>query len=81
MTRSTGAGFRFEMWAVDRSTDPYFHTNWTNKQKITVVASDKQAAFSRAATVLGDAGLHRCWTFKVVSITDHHIPAEAPDAE
>lgn len=68
--------FRFEMWAVIRPDDLYFYTNWDGKEKITVVATDRQAAFNLAATVLGEPHpmRHQHWTFKVISITDQRIP-------
>jgi hypothetical protein len=70
--------FRFEMWAVSRPNDRYFHTNWDGKRKITVIATDQQAAFNLADAALGNAGPHRYWTFKVISITDHRIPVQEP---
>ena len=72
------AEFRFEMWAVIRPDDTYYFTNWDGKEKITVVATDRQAAFKAATAALGQPRRHQHWTFKVLSVTDHRIPVEEP---
>lgn len=68
--------FRFEMWATHRPADSYYVTNWDRKKKVTVVATDKQAAINKADAALGSAGQHRYWVFRVISVTDHRIPEE-----
>lgn len=70
----TAVDFRYEMWAVARPDDPYYYTNWDGKEKITVIATDRQAAFKLAAAALGEPQRHYHWTFRVVSVTDHRIP-------
>lgn len=66
--------FRFEMWATHRPDDAYYHTNWDRKQKVTVVAANRQEAFNVADAALGNAGRGRLWVFRILSITDHRIP-------
>lgn len=76
---SSAPEFRFEMWAVIRPDDAYYYTNWDRREKITVVATDRQAAFKAARAALGEPRRHQHWTFKVISVTDHRIP-ETTDA-
>ncbi|WP_336790412.1 hypothetical protein [Gordonia malaquae] len=68
--------FRFDMWATTRPDDPYYYTNWDNKDRITVVAATKQEAMRQAQTALGPAGRRRHWVFQTISVIDHRIPIQ-----
>jgi hypothetical protein len=70
MSDTTAPEFVFEMRAVDRSTDSYYVTRWDRAVPVEVVAATKQEAINRADAMLGSAGSHRYWVFRVDKVRD-----------
>ena len=68
--------FVFSMIYVAARDDPYFHTRWDLAKPVEVVAETKQAAINKADKMLGNAGSHHHWVFRVKSIRDTLIPAD-----
>ena len=65
--------YAFKLRYVDRSSDAYYYTNWTGSSTIVVVAGTQQEAIDKAAVALGELPSHRCWTFRVLEITDTRL--------
>lgn len=65
------AEYEFDLRAVDCDREGYYFPRWDRAQKITVVATTKQAAINQAAAVLGDPPRGKSgwyWGFKVDAI-------------
>jgi hypothetical protein len=67
----------YTFWTVSRPDDPYYVTNWDRKSRIEVVADTREQAMTLADAAMGNAGDHRHWVFRLISVRDVRIPAEA----
>lgn len=63
----TAPVFEFEMRYTHRDEDPYYHTNWEKGGKTTVLAANREEAFTNLWAMLGKAPSHRYWIGKVLS--------------
>lgn len=74
---SAAPEYVFEMRYVARRDDPYYYTRWDLAKPVEVMATTKQEAINKAAEMLGSAGSHAHWVFKVDRIRDvRAVPAE-----
>ena len=70
--------YAFKLRYVDRPSDAYYYTNWTHSSTIVVVAGTQQEAIDKAAVALGELpSPYRCWTFRVLEITDARLSESA----
>jgi len=58
----------FQFRVVDRSTDPYFYTNWDGATPVEVEAESKPEALKKVWAVMGPSPRHRQWVADLLAV-------------